>query len=240
MFNIKDSTDKSGTNKFDVLANDWWDTDGPLRTLHDINAVRLGYIIQRIKLSGKTVADVGCGAGILAEAMSASNASVTGIDISASLIAAANEHARGHGLTITYATSGPEEFAATHPHQFDVVTCMEMLEHVPDPAAVVSACAEMLKPGGHVFFSTINRTVKAYLFAVLGAEYVLKLLPAGTHEYASFIRPSELAAWCQRNSLVINDISGMSYSPVTRRASLIPSPDVNYLLHASLQDLRDS
>ena len=234
MNNAHNNIDASELNKFDALAGEWWDPDGPLRTLHDINEVRLGYIRSHTKLSGKTLVDVGCGAGILTEALARNNVITNGIDISPSAIEAAKQHAQHQNLNIDYHVSSPEEFASTHAHQFDVVTCMEMLEHVPDPTTVVSACANMLKPGGHVFFSTINRTTKAYLFAVLGAEYILKILPAGTHDYARFIRPSELAIWCQHNELVVDDISGMSYSPLTRKASLTPSPAVNYLLHACL------
>ena len=234
MIDVKNNIDEIEINKFDDLANEWWDPDGPLRTLHDINALRLGYIDQKVNLSGKTVVDVGCGAGILTESMAAKNALVTGIDISQSAIAAANDHSCNQVCKIDYCVSSPEEFAELHPQQFDVVTCMEMLEHVPDPASVVNACAKMLKPGGHAIFSTINRTAKAYLFAVLGAEYILKLLPAGTHDYARFIRPSELAVWCQQYGFTIDDISGMSYSPLNRKTSLSQTPDVNYLLYASL------
>jgi 2-polyprenyl-6-hydroxyphenyl methylase/3-demethylubiquinone-9 3-methyltransferase len=226
------NVDTAEKNKFGDLANDWWDLDGPLKTLHDINVLRLDYIGKHIQLSGKTVVDVGCGAGILTEAMARKNALVTGMDISPSAIAVAKQHASNQALSIEYHLSSPEEFAEKFTHQFDVVTCMEMLEHVPDPVSVVRACAIMLKPGGHVFFSTINRTARAYSFAVLGAEYILKLLPTGTHDYSRFIRPSELAAWCRQYGLAVQDISGMSYSPLTRKASLRQSPAVNYLMHA--------
>jgi 2-polyprenyl-6-hydroxyphenyl methylase/3-demethylubiquinone-9 3-methyltransferase len=232
MVETYNNIDKAEKNKFEALANDWWDPDGPLKTLHDINELRLDYIGRYANLSGKTVVDVGCGAGILTEAMARKNAIVTGMDISPSAIAVAKQHSRNQTLNIDYHLLSPEEFAENFAHQFEVVTCMEMLEHVPDPASVVSACATMLKPGGHVFFSTINRTAKAYMFAVLGAEYILKALPAGTHDYSRFIRPSELSAWCQQYGLAIHDISGMSYSPLSRKAALRQSPDVNYLLHA--------
>jgi len=232
MVETYNNIDKAEKNKFEALANDWWDPDGPLKTLHDINELRLDYIGRYANLSGKTVVDVGCGAGILTEAMARKNAIVTGMDISPSAIAVAKQHSRNQALNIDYHLLSPEEFAENFAHQFEVVTCMEMLEHVPDPASVVSACATMLKPGGHVFFSTINRTARAYMFAVLGAEYILKALPAGTHDYSRFIRPSELSAWCQQYGLAIHDISGMSYSPLSRKAALRQSPDVNYLLHA--------
>ncbi|OGT64554.1 MAG: bifunctional 3-demethylubiquinol 3-O-methyltransferase/2-polyprenyl-6-hydroxyphenol methylase [Gammaproteobacteria bacterium RIFCSPLOWO2_02_47_7] len=232
MVETYNNIDKAEKNKFEALANDWWDPDGPLKTLHDINELRLDYIGRYTNLSGKTVVDVGCGAGILTEAMARKNAIVTGMDISPSAIAVAKQHSRNQALNIDYHLLSPEEFAENFAHQFEVVTCMEMLEHVPDPASVVSACATMLKPGGHVFFSTINRTARAYMFAVLGAEYILKALPAGTHDYSRFIRPSELSAWCQQYGLAIHDISGMSYSPLSRKAALRQSPDVNYLLHA--------
>ena len=232
MVETYNNIDKAEKIKFEALANDWWDPDGPLKTLHDINELRLDYIGRYTNLSGKTVVDVGCGAGILTEAMARKNAIVTGMDISPSAIAVAKQHSRNQALNIDYHLLSPEEFAENFAHQFEVVTCMEMLEHVPDPASVVSACATMLKPGGHVFFSTINRTARAYMFAVLGAEYILKALPAGTHDYSRFIRPSELSAWCQQYGLAIHDISGMSYSPLSRKAALRQSPDVNYLLHA--------
>jgi 2-polyprenyl-6-hydroxyphenyl methylase/3-demethylubiquinone-9 3-methyltransferase len=235
MIDTHNNIDSSELNKFDALASVWWDADGPLRTLHDINEARLGYIRNHVRISGKALLDAGCGAGILTEALARNNAITCGIDISASAIEAAKQHAQNQQLDIDYHVSSPEEFALTHPHQFDVITCMELLEHVPDPSSVISACAKMLKPGGHAFFSTINRTAKAYLFAVLGAEYILKLLPAGTHDYARFIRPSELATWCQQYGFMVDDISGMSYSPLSRKATLSQSPDVNYLLHANLE-----
>lgn len=220
--------------KFDALGHDWWNTRGNFRPLHEINPARIAYLNARAGLNGKTVVDVGCGGGILAEAMAGMNARVTGIDISEETLKCARDHGMQAGLSIRYETCSPEDFAATMEHQYDVVTCMELLEHVPDPLSVVAACARLARPGGQVFFSTINRTVKAYLLGILGAEYLLKLLPADTHHYAKFIRPSELAAWCRHTGLEILDITGILYIPFLHRAELTTDTGVNYLLHARL------
>ena len=229
------NADTMENHKFDSMATDWWNPNGWLRTLHDINPLRLDYIDCKAGLAGKTVVDIGCGAGLLTEAMRTKNAEVTGIDISPSLISTAREHAHQNNLDINYLISSPELFAGQHARQFDIVTCMEMLEHVPDPGAIVGACARLVKPGGQVFFSTINRTVAAYVFAVIGAEHLLKILPAGTHDYARFIRPFELSEWCRHQGLTVKDISGMSYSPFQRKAALVKNPGINYLLHAIYQ-----
>lgn len=226
--------DPEEQSRFDAFAADWWNPDGQLRTLHDINPLRLDYITSVVNLSGKSVLDIGCGGGLLCEAMAAKNASVTGIDISNSL-SAAESHCKLGKYKIRYVFSSPESFAITNSRQFDVITCMEMLEHVPEPEPIISACATMLKPGGDLFLSTINRTASAYMTAILGAEYVLKLLPKGTHNYARFIRPSELAEWCQTHNLSIQDISGMSYIPILRKAVLKKAPTVNYFMHARLE-----
>ena len=220
--------------KFDALGHDWWNPRGNFRPLHEINPARIAYINMHAGLNGKTVVDVGCGGGILAEAMAGRNARVTGIDISEVTLECARRHGMQAGLSIKYETCSPEDFAATMEHQYDVVTCMELLEHVPDPLSVVAACAQLARPGGHVFFSTINRTVKSYLLGILGAEYILKLLPAGTHHYAKFIRPSELAAWCRHTGLEVLDITGILYIPFLHRAELTADTGVNYLLHARL------
>ncbi len=218
--------------KFDQLSDRWWDEDGEFKPLHEINPLRLGYIDQRARLQGKRVLDVGCGGGILAEAMARKGARVTGIDLAERSLAAASAHAKAGGVTVDYRLVAAQDLATAAPESFDVVTCMEMLEHVFDPGVVVSACAQLLKPEGHVFFSTINRNLRAFLFAILGAEYVLRLLPKGTHEYARFIRPAELARWAREAQLDVADIAGLSYNPLTRAFRLTRDVTVNYLLHA--------
>lgn len=226
------NVDNAEKHKFDALAPNWWDPHGPLRTLHHINPLRLEYITRYIDLNGKSLLDIGCGGGLLCEALARQGAQVTGIDISPAPLATARQHCQQSGLVIDYELSGPEQFAQTHPYRFDAVTCMEMLEHVPDPGAVINACATLIKPGGHLFFSTINRTASAWLQAVLGAEYVLNILPRGTHDYSRFIRPSELAEWCRQSGLTVMDISGMTYLPLLDKAILRKNPAVNYLLYA--------
>jgi 2-polyprenyl-6-hydroxyphenyl methylase/3-demethylubiquinone-9 3-methyltransferase len=217
--------------KFEGAAARWWDTSGDFRLLHDINPLRLDYIDQRAKLAGKRVVDVGCGGGILAESMAQRGAEVTGVDAAGALLTVARLHLAESGAQVDYVHSAPEEFAQAHPGEFDVVTCLEMLEHVPDPAATVAACARLVKPGGHVFFSTINRGPKSYAYAVLGAEYILGLLPRGTHDYARFIRPSELAAWARAADLDLAEINGMGFNPVDKRCWLREDVGVNYLVH---------
>ena len=225
-----DATERS---RFDALATDWWNPAGQLRTLHNINPLRMEYITRNVSLVGKSVLDIGCGGGLLCEAMAANGADVTGIDISNESIAAARAHCQTGGkYNIHYELVSPEQFAQTNVLHYDVITCMEMLEHVPEPESIIKACATMLKPGGHIFFSTINRTTSAYIMAILGAEYVFKLIPRGTHDYARFIRPSELATWCQTYGLAVQDISGMSYIPFSGKALLKKLPDVNYLVYA--------
>ena len=217
--------------KFSELAHRWWDPESEFRPLHQINPLRLDWIDSLAALSGKKVLDVGCGGGILAESMARRAAHVTGIDLAAKPLAVARLHALDAGMTnLDYRELATEALAAQSPAAFDMVTCMEMLEHVPDPSAVVSACSELVVPGGWVFFSTLNRSAKSFLFAIIGAEYVLGLLPKGTHEYARFIRPSELARWSRDAGLVVHGSRGMQYNPVTKRYWLSGDTSVNYLI----------
>jgi len=218
--------------KFSALAARWWDVESEFKPLHAINPLRLDYIDTRVNLSGKTVLDVGTGGGILAESMALRGANVTGIDLAQAPLNVARLHLLESGVQVEYREISAEDLAVEQPASFDVVTCLEMLEHVPDPSSIVSACQRLVKPGGAVFFSTINRNPKSYLFAIIGAEYVLRLLPKGTHEYAKFIRPAELGAWCRQAKLEIQEISGMTYNPLTDHYALGRDVSVNYLLYA--------
>ena len=219
-------------NKFAALASRWWDRNSEFKPLHDINPLRVDYVDQRAGLAGKQVLDVGCGGGILSEGMAARGAEVTGIDMAEASLEVARLHLYESDLKVDYRNVSVEQLAEERPASFDVVTCLEMLEHVPDPASVVSACAKLVKPGGKVFFSTINRTPKSYLFAIVGAEYVLRMLPKGTHDYAKFIRPSELESWSRHAGLAIQNLTGMSYNPFLRQYSLGRDLEVNYLAYA--------
>lgn len=216
--------------KFTQLASTWWDTEGPLKTLHDLNPIRLQFIKDHALLAGQVVLDVGCGGGILSEALAKSGAHVTAIDMDAPALETAREHAKSNNLTIDYRHQTVESLAESHPHHFDVVTCMEMLEHVPEPDAIIAACAKLLKPQGKLFVSTINRHPKAYAMAVVGAEYVLNLLPRGTHDYQKFIKPSELAGWARQQELEMAAISGVNYQPFSRQCSLTNDVKVNYMV----------
>lgn len=218
--------------KFSDLAHRWWDPSSEFRPLHEINPLRLEWIDGLAGLAGKRVLDVGCGGGILAESMAAKGAEVTGIDLSEKALSVARLHLFESGIEVNYRHVSAEQMAADHAGEFDVVTCMEMLEHVPDPASVVAASARLVKPGGQVFFSTLNRNPKAYLFAVIGAEYLLRLLPRGTHDYAKFIKPSELARHCRRAGLDVAGYRGLEYNPLTGIYSLSTNIDVNYMVHA--------
>ncbi len=224
-----ENVDNLEISKFEALASRWWDPESEFKPLHDINPLRVNYISQKINLAEKQVLDIGCGGGILAEAMAHHGAKVTAIDKAEASLSVAKLHLLESKLDISYIDSTAEEFAADKPEQFDVVTCLEMLEHVPDPASVVAACQRMVKPGGLVFFSTINRNPKSYLFAIVGAEYILNLLPRGTHDYAKLIKPSELAAWARDGELELQDQIGMGYNLFTKRYFLQQNLDVNYL-----------
>ena len=226
---IMNNVDELEIRKFEALAARWWDPNSEFRPLHEINPLRLNYINQKINLAELRVLDVGCGGGILAEAMAHLGANVTAIDMADASLSVARLHQLESGLQIDYRKCSAEQLADEQPASFDVVTCLEMLEHVPDPASVVDACTRLVKPGGKVFFSTINRNPKSYLFAIVGAEYVLNLLPRGTHDYEKFIKPSELAAWARDSGLQLNDQIGMGYNPLSKRYFLENNVSVNYL-----------
>ena len=217
--------------KFSDLAHRWWDPSSEFKPLHEINPLRLGWIDGIAALKGKTALDVGCGGGLLSEAMAAEGAVVTGVDLAEASLEVARLHLLETGLDVDYKNISVEELAGEQPGSFDIVTCMEMLEHVPDPESIVRACATLVRPGGTVFFSTLNRNPKAYLLAVLGAEYILRMLPTGTHDYRKFIRPSELGAWCRSRGLSIQGMTGLHYHPIHQDYYLGNNVDVNYLMH---------
>ncbi|KIO50012.1 bifunctional 2-polyprenyl-6-hydroxyphenol methylase/3-demethylubiquinol 3-O-methyltransferase UbiG [Nitrosospira sp. NpAV] len=233
---IKETEEKSVNvdplelEKFNQLAHRWWDPNSEFKPLHEINPLRLDYIDRFAGLSGKTVLDVGCGGGILSESMAERGAHVTGIDLGDKPLKVAKLHLLETGKKVSYRKMAVEDLAREQPHHYDVITCMEMLEHVPSPASIVRSCAELAKPGGWIFFSTINRNPKSYLFAVIGAEYVLNLLPRGTHDYAKFIKPSELARMARDAGLNVEDIIGMTYNPITKVYALEADSDVNYIM----------
>jgi 2-polyprenyl-6-hydroxyphenyl methylase/3-demethylubiquinone-9 3-methyltransferase len=225
----KANVSQAEISKFGALANRWWDTEGPQRALHELNPARLGYVRDRLPLRGACVLDVGCGAGILSEALAREGAEVVALDLAPELIDIAQLHLLESGLKIDYRLQSVEALAEEVPATFDAITCMEMLEHVPDPASVLRACASMLKPGGKLFMSTLNRTPLAFAVAIVGAEYVAGLLPKGTHDYQSFIKPSELSAWLREAGLQLEDVSGLAYDPIRRKAWLNRRTEINYL-----------
>ena len=231
------NVDPAELAKFEALASRWWDPGSEFKPLHDINPLRLRFIDERAALAGKSVLDVGCGGGILSESMAALGARVTGIDLGEAPLAVARLHLKESGRDVDYRYISVEDLARERPNSYDVVTCMELLEHVPEPASTVAACAALVKPGGHVFFSTINRNAKAWLFAIVGAEYVLNMLPRGTHEYLKFIRPSELERMCRAAALHLTELTGMHYNPLTRHYWLGPGVDVNYIAYMRRDDV---
>ena len=226
---MSSNVDPAEIAKFEQLASRWWDAHSEFKPLHDINPLRLDFIDERVGVRGKAMLDVGCGGGILTESLAARGAQVMGIDLGEAPLAVANLHLKESGLRVDYRRISAEDLAHERPASFDVVTCLEMLEHVPDPASSIRACATLVKPGGHVFFSTINRNPKSWLFAIVGAEYVLNLLPRGTHEYLKFIKPSELERWSRAAGLKLQELTGMHYNPLTKQYWLGPGVDVNFL-----------
>jgi len=225
------NVDPAEIAKFEELASRWWDKQGEFKPLHEINPLRLHFIDERVQLNGKRVLDVGCGGGILSESMAKLGADVTAIDMGKAPLSVARLHAMESEVEVNYQQITVEELAQQQPHSFDAVSCMEMLEHVPDPGSVIKACEALVKPGGSVFFSTINRNPKAYLFAIVGAEYLLKMLPRGTHDYAKFIKPSELDEWAREANLQLKSITGMTFNPLTNAYKLGKDVDVNYMTH---------
>lgn len=223
-------------DKFSAIAHKWWDKNSEFKPLHDINPLRLQYIEQHVSLQGKRVLDVGCGGGILSESMAQKGAIVTGIDLGEKALNVAKLHSLESGINVDYQHISVEALALAQPASFDVVTCLEMLEHVPDPASIIQACSALVKPNGHVFFSTIHRNPKAYLHAVIGAEYILRMLPRGTHDYSKFIKPSELAAWMRNSGLTLQSQIGLQYNPITQQYRLSSDVSVNYMVHAQKVD----
>ncbi len=233
---VESNVDDSEIAKFEAMARNWWDLNSEFKPLHDINPLRLAYITDRVALAGKRVLDVGCGGGILTESMAGLGALVTGIDMGEAPLKVARLHQLEGNLDIDYQKITVEQLADSDAPRFDVITCLEMLEHVPSPDSVVKACSRLLNPGGHLFLSTINRNPKSYLFAVIGAEYILGLLPRGTHDYEKFIKPAEISRWLRNADIDLRDITGMTFNPVNHTYKLSTDVDVNYLVHATIRD----
>lgn len=228
---VNQNRDDAEIRKFEALASRWWDPNSEFKPLHEINPLRMGFINRKVNPAGQRCIDIGCGGGILSEALAHQGADVTAIDLAEASLAVARLHQLESGLDIRYENISAEAMADREAGQYDIVTCLEMIEHVPDPESIVKACAKLVKPGGHVFLSTINRNPKAWLFAIVGAEYVLNLLPRGTHDYAHFIKPSELAFWCRQAGLQQGELTGMTYNPITKKYRLENDVSVNYLVH---------
>ena len=224
------NVDHAEINKFSKTANEWWNTNGEFRTLHQVNPFRLDYIQKTTPVANKKVLDVGCGGGILSEALCREGALVTGIDMSEQAIEAAKSHMQISELQITYLCKAAEQFAEKNSNQFDIITCMELIEHIPNPLSLIEACSHMLKQGGHLFLSTLNRTPKSWLFGIVAAEHILNLLPRGTHQYRNFVRPSELFDWCEQSGLSMQDITGLHYNPLSNSFRLGPGVDINYFV----------
>ena len=234
------NSDPSELQKFSDIAQRWWDADAEFRPLHDINPLRLRWIQRYASLAGKTALDIGCGGGILSESLARAGADVTGIDLSEAALKVAELHSLDSGIPVRYELIAAEELAQREPEEYDIVTCMEMLEHVPDPASIIQACHKLVKPGGHVFFSTINRNPKSYLFAIIGAEYILRMLAKGTHDYSKFIKPSELAHDIRNAGLKLKDMTGLHYNPLTKRYWLAPNVDVNYMVYTVKESTQEA
>jgi 2-polyprenyl-6-hydroxyphenyl methylase/3-demethylubiquinone-9 3-methyltransferase len=233
----KNNVDLREIGKFDDLARKWWDKNGEFKPLHDINPLRMDYITSRVPLKNKRVLDVGCGGGILSESLAQAGAVVSAIDMAEKPLQVAKLHQHESNTSIDYQLTTIEDHAEDHEAEYDVITCLEMIEHVPDPASIIKACRRLLKPDGHLFLSTINRGPKAYLLMVVGAEYILNMLPRGTHDYDKFIKPSELANWLRKEAFILNDVSGMTYNPITKKYSLSNDTGVNYLIYARSEGL---
>ena len=231
-----ENTDLNELKKFSSSADDWWNINGKFKTLHDINSTRLKFIIRNISIKDLNVLDIGCGGGILTESIAKKGAHITGIDMSKESIEIATQHAYKNNLEINYLLTNAEEFSKKNRNKFDLITCMELLEHVPNPLSIIEASKKMIRPGGHIIFSTINRNIKSYVFAILVGEYLLNLLPKGTHRYEKFIRPSELVNWCNQYKLKVNDLSAIKYNPILKICSLTGTPDINYILDVIADD----